>query len=94
MERVLVTGGAGFIGSHVADLLLSRGYSVRLLDSLSPQVHPEEARPIYLSSDAELIVGDVRDKEVLERALFGVDAVVHLAAAVGVGQKGPDVNPG
>jgi dTDP-L-rhamnose 4-epimerase len=87
MKRVLVTGGAGFIGSHVTDLLLSSGYSVRLLDNLSQQVHPDGLRPTYLTPEVELIVGDVRDKDVLERALRGIDAVVHLAAAVGVGQS-------
>jgi len=87
MKHVLVTGGAGFIGSHVTDLLLSRGYSVRLLDNLSPQVHRGGTRPDYLASDAELIMGDVRDREKVERALRGVDAVIHLAAAVGVGQS-------
>ncbi len=87
MQRVLITGGAGFIGSHVADLLLGSGYSVRLLDSLSPQVHGDGARPDYLAKDAELIVGDIRDQAAVERALRSVDAVVHLAAAVGVGQS-------
>src|SRR5436305_5774960 len=87
MQRVLITGGAGFIGSNIADLLLANGYSVRLLDSLSPQVHGHGARPDYLAKDAELIVGDVRDEPVVNRALRGVDAVIHLAAAVGVGQS-------
>jgi dTDP-L-rhamnose 4-epimerase len=87
MKRVLVTGGAGFIGSHLTDLLLSGGYSVRVLDSLSAQVHPNGTRPDYLSSEAELIVGDVRDKDAVTAALRDVDAVVHLAAAVGVGQS-------
>jgi dTDP-L-rhamnose 4-epimerase len=86
-KRALVTGGAGFIGSHVTDLLLSAGYSVRILDNLSPQVHGSRARPDYLDPDAELIVGDVRDAQAVERALSGVDIVVHLAAAVGVGQS-------
>jgi dTDP-L-rhamnose 4-epimerase len=86
-EKVLITGGAGFIGSHVADLLLAKGYSVRLLDSLAPQVHADQQRPSYLNSEAELIVGDVRDAEAVQRALHGVDAVLHLAAAVGVGQS-------
>jgi len=86
-KRVLITGGAGFIGSHLTDLLLSTGASVRLLDCLSPQVHEHASVPGYLSKDAELVVGDVRDREAVERALNGVDAVVHLASAVGVGQS-------
>lgn len=86
--RALITGGAGFIGSHLADELLACGYDVRALDSLTPQVHgPSRARPGYLDGDVELIVGDVRDPEIVRQALLGVDVVVHLAAAVGVGQS-------
>jgi|HigsolmetaAR203D_1030402.scaffolds.fasta_scaffold00056_44 dTDP-L-rhamnose 4-epimerase len=84
---ILITGGAGFIGSHLADDLLEQGYGVRVLDSLDPQVHPDGARPRYLSRDVELVVGDVRDGAALRRALEGVDAVFHLAALVGVGQS-------
>jgi dTDP-L-rhamnose 4-epimerase len=87
MRKILVTGGAGFIGSHVADLLVANGYSVRLLDNLSPQVHPKSARPDYLPRDAELRVGDIRNKSDVEHAMRGIDAVIHLAAAVGVGQS-------
>lgn len=86
-KRVLITGGAGFIGSHLTDLLLTRGYQVRILDNLSPQVHPGSQRPDYLNADADLVVGDVRDRAAVARALHSVDAVVHLAAAVGVGQS-------
>lgn len=87
-QRVLITGGAGFIGSHLADELLEQGYQVRVLDCLLPQVHgPGAQRPGYLSPDVELIVGDVRDAAAVERALQEVDAVFHLAAAVGVGQS-------
>jgi dTDP-L-rhamnose 4-epimerase len=86
VDRVLITGGAGFIGSHLADELLAAGYSVRALDVLVDQVH-EGARPEYLSDDVELIPGDVRGEEVVRGALEGVDAVVHLAARVGVGQS-------
>jgi dTDP-L-rhamnose 4-epimerase len=87
-QRILITGGAGFIGSHLADELLARGYTVRALDNLSPQVHgPDGERPEYLHPDVELVVGDMRDAEVVRRALNGVDAVYHLAAMVGVGQS-------
>src|ERR687883_950909 len=85
--RILITGGAGFIGSHVADELLAHGYRVRALDGLTPQVHGGRERPEYLSSEVELLVGDVRDPGAIGRALEGVDAVVHLAARVGVGQS-------
>ena len=86
-QHILITGGAGFIGSHVTDLLLSHGCSVRILDSLSSQVHRDNRVPDYLDPEAELIVGDVRNRETVERALRGIDAVIHLAAAVGVGQS-------
>jgi dTDP-L-rhamnose 4-epimerase len=86
-STILITGGAGFIGSHVADELLSRGWRVRALDNLTPQVHESGERPAYLDSDVELVVGDVRDGDLVRDALVGVDAVVHLAARVGVGQS-------
>jgi dTDP-L-rhamnose 4-epimerase len=87
-ERILVTGGAGFIGSFLVDALVERGYGVRIYDALVPQVHgPEQAVPAYVNPDAELIKDDVRDREALARALKGVDVVFHLAAAVGVGQS-------
>jgi dTDP-L-rhamnose 4-epimerase len=86
--QILITGGAGFIGSHVADELLRRGHRVRALDNLSPQVHgPGAKRPRYLNTDVELVEGDVRDCLAVRRALAGVDAVYHFAAAVGVGQS-------
>ena len=88
INKILITGGAGFIGSHLADELLLRGHLVRVLDNLEPQVHGNKAvRPAYLSRDVELIVGDVREREVVNRSLDGIDAVYHLAAAVGVGQS-------
>ena len=87
-ELILITGGAGFIGSHVADELLERGYRVRALDCLSQQVHgPDAARPDYLDEQVELVEGDVRDPLAVRHALAGVNAVIHLAAAVGVGQS-------
>jgi dTDP-L-rhamnose 4-epimerase len=86
-ESILVTGGAGFIGSHLADELLARGHRVRALDNLTAQVHGGAGRPAYLAGDVELQVGDVRDPRAVGRALAGVDAVVHLAARVGVGQS-------
>jgi dTDP-L-rhamnose 4-epimerase len=86
--HILITGGAGFIGSHLADELLRHRHRVRALDNLSAQVHgPDGDRPDYLHPDVELIRGDVRDAEAVSRALKGIDAVYHFAAAVGVGQS-------
>jgi dTDP-L-rhamnose 4-epimerase len=85
--KVLITGGAGFIGSHLADRLLTDGHEVRALDNLDPQVHADGERPDYLDAAVELQTGDVRDRDAVRRALDGVDAVVHFAAAVGVGQS-------
>lgn len=84
--KVLVTGGAGFIGSHLVDALLRDGHQVRVLDCLEAQVH-EGKRPSYLNQQAEYLWGDVRDRDVLRRALKGSEAVFHEAAAVGVGQS-------
>ena len=87
-KKILITGGAGFIGSHLADELLNKGYSVRALDNLSEQVHGSSAsRPDYLNPQVELQIGDVRDKNAVKKALKDVDAVFHLAAMVGVGQS-------
>ncbi len=85
-KRILVTGGAGFVGSHTVDALLRAGHSVRIFDNLTDQVHPGGV-PEYLSRDAELISGDMRDSDALRRAIEGIDVVFHLAAAVGVGQS-------
>jgi dTDP-L-rhamnose 4-epimerase len=86
--KILVTGGAGFVGSHLVDALLEAGHQVRVLDNLYEEVHGEAAkRPDYLNAGAELQVGDVRDSEAVRRALEGVEIVFHLAAIVGVGQS-------
>ncbi|AWK88150.1 NAD-dependent epimerase/dehydratase family protein [Azospirillum thermophilum] len=87
-RTILITGGAGFLGSHVADDLIGKGHKVRVLDNLSEQVHgPGGERPDYLDPDIELIRGDVRDPDAVRAALQGVDAVYHFAALVGVGQS-------
>jgi dTDP-L-rhamnose 4-epimerase len=86
--QVLITGGAGFVGSHLADELLVKGYQVRAYDALILQVHGERCkRPHYLADEVELVHGDVRDAKRLKEALRGVDYVVHFGAAVGVGQS-------
>lgn len=87
-KKVLITGGAGFIGSHLCDELLSHGYEVRILDNLSPQVHGGiQKAPDYLNPEAEFMLGDVRNPFTMERALDSINAVFHFAAAVGVGQS-------
>src|SRR5579875_3571251 len=86
-KQILITGGAGFVGSHLADGLLAAGHSVRILDDLTPQVHENSQRPDYLSPDVDLIVGDVRDPNRMREVLAGVDVVFHFAATVGVGQS-------
>jgi dTDP-L-rhamnose 4-epimerase len=85
-KQVLITGGAGFVGSHLADGLLAAGHRVRILDDLAVQVHPD-GPPTYLSRDVELIRGDVRDPNRLKEVFADVDVVFHFAATVGVGQS-------
>jgi dTDP-L-rhamnose 4-epimerase len=87
-KRILITGGAGFIGSHLADELLRSGNEVRALDNLCMQVHgPGATWPAHLSKDVELMIGDIQDSDAVIRALKDVDAVFHFAAMVGVGQS-------
>ena len=71
--KALITGGAGFIGSHLADRLLADGHEVRAFDNLDPQVHPGGDRPGYLDADVDLQTGDVRDRDAVRNALDGVD---------------------
>ncbi|HEX8924301.1 MAG TPA: NAD-dependent epimerase/dehydratase family protein [Terriglobales bacterium] len=85
-KRVLVTGGAGFVGSHLVDALLKESHTVRVFDSLSPQVHPE-GLPGYLAKDIEFVQGDMRNPDAVRDVLRDIDVVYHKAAAVGVGQS-------
>ena len=87
IKHVLVTGGAGYIGSHLVDALVARGYGVTVLDSLEPQVHRSGAWPSYANAKATYVRGDVRDRSVFEPLVLAADAVVHFGAAVSVGQS-------
>jgi dTDP-L-rhamnose 4-epimerase len=86
MRKVLILGGAGFVGSHTADALLQQGDSVTVFDNLSKQVH-SSGFPSYLSREVEFVEGDVRDLHALSKVVSRADAIYHLAAAVGVGQS-------
>jgi dTDP-L-rhamnose 4-epimerase len=84
-KRILVTGGAGFIGSHLVDALIKEGHKVRIIDNLEPQVHDKV--PDYLNKDAEFINADVRSKQAIKKALKNIDVIFHFAAMVGVAQS-------
>ena len=85
-KNILITGGAGFVGSHLADALLAAGHNVRIFDNLTNQVH-HHGIPDYLPPATEFVRGDVQDAGAMRRALTGIDMVFHMAAAVGVGQS-------
>jgi dTDP-L-rhamnose 4-epimerase len=87
VSTVLVTGGAGFIGSHLVDALVARGERVRVLDNLDPLAHPDGTVPAHLSPEAELLRGDLEDPDAAGRALEDVDRVFHLGGAVGNGES-------
>jgi dTDP-L-rhamnose 4-epimerase len=87
IRTILVTGGAGYIGSHLVDALVTRDYQVTVLDSLEPQVHRSGTWPSYVNARATYVRGDVRDRSVFEPLVLAADAVVHFGAAVSVGQS-------
>ena len=85
--KILITGGAGFIGQRLALQLLSRGIEVRILDNFSQQIHSSDVLPAYLQKNVDLVKADIRNREAVKRALVGVDGIVHLAAETGTGQS-------
>ncbi|MGE3404030.1 MAG: NAD-dependent epimerase/dehydratase family protein [Vicinamibacterales bacterium] len=87
IRHVLVTGGAGYIGSHLVDALIRREYRVTVLDNLEPQVHRSGTWPSYANAAATYVRGDVRDRAVFEPLVLDADAVVHFGAAVSIGQS-------
>ena len=92
-KKVLVTGGAGFIGSHLVDKLIEKGYQVRVFDDLEPQVHGRDGSvPEYLNSECEFVKADIRNKSALKNALEDIEVIFHQAAMVGVGQSMYEIN--
>jgi dTDP-L-rhamnose 4-epimerase len=86
--RILVTGGAGFIGSHLVDKLVEQGHKVKIYDNLDPQVHGKaQKKPKYLNKEAEFIKADIRNESALKKAIKNIDIIFHQAAKVGVGQS-------
>jgi len=85
--RVLITGGAGFIGSHTAQALAHSGYRVRVLDNLDPQIHGPKKGHLYTQNNVEFLYGDVRNPQDVKKALEDVDSIFHFAALTGVGQS-------
>lgn len=90
LKNILVTGGAGFIGSHLVDKLVQEGYNITILDNLTEQVHGKKVPP-YLNKKANFIKGDVTKKDDIKKALKGMDAIFHEASVVGVGQSMYDI---
>src|SRR3989344_9190634 len=86
-KKILVNGGAGFIGAHLVDGLIKKGYRVRVMDNLFKQIHPSGKLPDYFNKKAEFFKGDVTKREGWKTALKEIDVVYHLASAVGVGQS-------
>lgn len=87
-KKILITGGAGFIGSHLADKLLQDGHDIAVLDCLHPQIHgPNPKRPAYLHKDVDLVIGDIRDEHMVGAAVQGKDIIFHFASHTGVGQS-------
>lgn len=88
IDNILVTGGAGFIGSHIVDLLVDHGYDVTILDNLKPQAHGKDRRiPEYVNKKVNFVKGDIRNHALLKKLMKDADAVIHLATIVGVGQS-------
>ena len=87
MGLILITGGAGFIGQNLALRLIAEGKKVRILDNFSNQVHSSHSLPKTLESNVDLVRADIRDRDTLQKALKGVECIIHLAAETGTGQS-------
>ena len=90
-HKILITGGAGFIGKHLATRLLNEGNEVRILDNFNPQLHEVEVLPKSFKNNIEVIKGDIRNRDLLRKALKNINKVVHYAAETGTGQSMYDI---